>query len=430
MADFQPFRGLRYAPDVAGDAGALLSPPYDVIDARQRDALLERSPYNVVRLELSASSVGASDPAPYEAAARTLREWRATGVLVQDPTPSFYVYTQEFDHEGARRRRTALLGRLRLEPWSTGVVRPHEETGRAAKEDRLQLLRHLRTNVSPLMSLYRDPLGRLLEAIGPLGVPAIEATTPDGERHTLHVINDDAVGLVAAALRETTLYLADGHHRYETALAYRDECRARASSWSGGEPENFVLMALVAAEDPGLVLLPTHRLVRPARMPDDLLARFERYFDIEDATPKSYDGTALLRLLARLAAAGQSGTAFGALGLEEGRLHLLRLRDIAAARALMPEGSSAWRSLDVNVLEYAVLRQTLGMNDAGTIDYTEDARRAFEEVAAGRWPLAFLLNPTPVDQVLAVADVGERMPRKSTYFYPKLATGLVLYAFD
>lgn len=401
-----------------------------MIDARQRAALLERSPYNVVRLELSAGGVGASDPSPYQAAARTLREWRETGVLVQDRTPSFYVYTQEFDHEGARRRRTALLGRLRLEPWSTGVVRPHEETGRAAKEDRLQLLRHLRANVSPLLALYRDPAGRLREAIGPLGMPALEATTPDGERHTLYVISDDAVGLVSAALRETTLYMADGHHRYETALAYRDECRARAASWSGEEPENFVLAALVAAEDPGLVLLPTHRLVRPASMPDDLIARLSRLFDIEDATPKSYDGTALLRLLARLAAAGRSGAAFGALGLEEGRLHLLRLRDTAAARALMPAGSRAWQSLDVNVLEYAVLRDALAMDRSGQVEYTEDAQRAFEEVETGRWPLAFLLNPTPVDQVLAVADAGERMPRKSTYFSPKLATGLVLYAFE
>ncbi|MGB2694442.1 MAG: DUF1015 domain-containing protein [Dehalococcoidia bacterium] len=436
MADFQPFRGLRYSP--ATDAGAVLSPPYDVVDADEQAALIERSPHNVIRLELSIAGMGEAAGGRYTAPAETLREWRRSGVLAQDAQASFYVYTQEFEHEGGRRRRGALLGRLRLEPWDTGVVRPHEETGRAAKEDRLLLLRHLHANVSPLFSLYRDPAGSIGEAIGAAGEPALDTRTPDGERHTLQVVNDaSAIERIAAVFRETPLYIADGHHRYETALAYRDECRARAASWTGDEPENFVLMALVAADDPGLVLLPTHRLVRPPSLPNDLFARLDRFFQVDDTTPKSYDGTALLRLLARVAAAGNAGTAFGALGLEEGRLHLLTLRDGAAARALMPAGSAAWQALDVNVLEYAVLRETLGMDvlreaqdQIGAVGYTDDARRALEEVESGRWPLAFLLNATPVEQVLAVADAGERMPRKSTYFYPKLATGLVLYAFE
>ena len=180
------------------------------------------------------------------------------------------------------------------------------------------------------------------------------------------------------------------------------------------------------------MLLPTHRLVRPAPVPSDLAERLQRYFDVEDVTPKSYDGTALLRLLARLAAAAPGRTAFGALGLEEGRLHLLTLRDRAAVQALMPERSGVWRSLDVNVLQYAVLGESLGLTagNSGAVAYTEDAAKAMQLVESGRWPLAFLLNATRIDQMIAVADAGEVTPPKTTYFYPKLVTGLVLNAFE
>ena len=432
MADFRPFRALRYRPDAAGDIGSVLAPPFDVISAEEQVALHQRSPCNIVRLELAEERPG--DDARenrYTRAAATLDEWRRSGVLVQDEQPAFYLYVQEFEHEGKRLRRTALLGRLRLEPWeagpSPGRIRPHEETMAKPKEDRLQLLRHLRTNVSPVWAVAREIHG--VESWEPF----FDATTPDGQRHTLTTMIDrESIDAFSAALRDQLLYILDGHHRYETALAYRDERRAQASAWTGEEPENFVLAAVTTQDDPGLVLLPFHRLVRPQALPADLIERLERFFAVDDVTPKSYDGTALLRLLARLSAAGASGTAFGALGLEEGRLHLLTLRDGAAVRALMPERSPVWQSLDASVLEYAVLRETLGVQpDApGAIDYTEDAERALREVESGRWPLAFLLNATRIEQMLAVADAGERMPAKSTYFHPKLATGLVLNPLD
>ena len=436
MADLRPFRGLRYRPDVVGDLGSTLAPPYDVIDEEEQAALHERSPYNIVRLELAEQRPDEGSPEDrYAQAAATLRDWRTSGVLVQEERPAFYSYVQEFEHEGHRRRRTALIARLRLEPWSAGIVRPHEETGAAAKQDRLQLLRHLRTNVSPIFAIYRDDEGRdhegrIARLLSESGAPLVDGATSGGQRHTLAAITDDAViEAISAALRETPLYIADGHHRYETALTYRDERQSQASAWTGEEPENFVLVALTAVEDPGLTLLPIHRLVRPASLPPDLFERLERFFHVEETTPKSYDGTALLRLLARQSAA--SGTAFGALGLEEGRLHLLTLKDRAAAQALMPPRSTAWQALDVSVLQYAILRETLGLDDtAGALDYTEDAERAMREVELGRWPLAFLLRGTRVEQILAVADAGERMPRKSTFFYPKLATGLVLHAFE
>lgn len=422
MADFRPFRGLRYRD--GSDVASLLAPPFDVIDAAQQAALHERSPHNIVRLELGEqrASDSASDNR-YTRAAAALSEWRASGVLALDERPALYRYVQEFEHEGARRRRATLLGRLRLEPWSAGVVRPHEETMAKPKEDRLQLLRRLRTNISPVWLCARER--HTVESWEPL----FDATTPDGQRHTLAKIDDkESIDKVASALRDQPLYVLDGHHRYETALAYRDERRTASAGWTGEEPENFVLAAITSQDDPGLVLLPFHRLVHPRAVPEDIVERLGRFFAVDDVSPKSYDGTALLRLLARVTATGNSGTAFGALGLEEGRLHLLTLRDGSAARALMPQRSATWQSLDVNVLEYAVLRETLAAPEE--IDYTEDAGRCLREVEAGRWPLAFLLNPTRIEQMLAVADAGERMPAKSTYFYPKLATGLVLNAFE
>ena len=434
MAEIRPFRGLRYRPEAVGDVGTALAPPFDVIDAEEQASLHERSPYNIVRLELGQDR---PDDTPsenrYMRAAATLRDWREASVIIQEERPAFYIYHQEFRHEARSRRRTALLARVRLEPWEAGVVRPHEETGAAPKADRLQLLRHLRANVSPVFCLYRDAEGRIERLLAAEGAALADATTPDGQRHSLFAITEPAViEALSAAMRELPLYIADGHHRYETALTYRDERRKEASAWTGDEPENFVLVALTAVEDPGIVSLPTHRLVRPPSLPSDIIQRLTRFFHVEETTPKSYDGTALLRLLARLNAAGASGTAFGALGLEEGSLHLLTLADPGAARSLMPQRSEAWRTLDVNILEYAVLRDTLGLTEkaADALDYTEDAEHALRAVESGRWPLAFLMNQTPVEQTLAVADAGERMPRKSTFFYPKMATGLVLNPFE
>jgi uncharacterized protein (DUF1015 family) len=431
MADFRPFRALRYRA-AAGRIDDVLSPPYDVIDAEQQAALRARSPYNIIQLELSEERT--SDDAlsnRYTRAAATLADWRSAGVLAVDDKPAFYVYHQEFDHEGARRRRTQLFGRVRLEPWDAHVVRPHEETMAKPKADRLDVMRYLKMNVSPVFALYQDPAGRVANAITG-GEALVDATTADGQRHTLSAVTDRAaIDVITSELRDTPLYMLDGHHRYETALAYRDEVRAAASTWTGEEPANFVLAAITSVDDPGLVLLPTHRLVRPPTVPGDIVERLRRFFSVEDTTPKSYDGTALLRLLARVSASGASATAFGALGIEE-RLHLLTLSDGAAVRALMPPGSKTWQSLDVNVLEYAILREALGIEGGAgdVIDYTQDAEQALREVESGRWPLAFLMNATKVSQMIAVADAREKMPAKSTYFYPKLATGLVLHALE
>jgi uncharacterized protein (DUF1015 family) len=316
---------------------------------------------------------------------------------------------------------------VRLEEWDKAIIKPHEHTLSGPKADRLDLLRATRTQVSPVYCLYRakqdvTPLAAIA------GQPLYDFEA-DGQRHILSAITADAdVAAIAKHLAECDVYIADGHHRYETALKYRDECRARTASWTGEEPENFVLMALTEAADPGLLVLPTHRMLAPMSLPDGMMSKLERYFSVEfiamaDGNPAE--------ALARLAAATGS-TAFLAVGLEPSALHLLILKDRAAIERLMPaDQPESWKRLDVSVLQYAILDHIFGIDDAalvagGAVSYTQDARLACANVDSGAASVAFLLNATPVDQVLAVSDDGGRMPQKSTFFYPKLPTGLVM----
>lgn len=438
MADVRPFRGLRYRPGVAANLGELIAPPFDVISPETQRFLLRRHPANVVRLELGEKRAeDTREDSRYSRSAATLRQWLTEDVLGVDQKPAFYVHDQEFFRGGQVLRRRSLIARVRLEPWEKGVVRPHEYTMRPPKEDRLQLLRHCRTVFSPVLALYRDPDGRLQAAAdqATTATPLAQAREPGGETHTLYSVADEpSIEAIQDLFNDRTLYVADGHHRYETALAYQEEKRA-AGRWTGEEPANFAFMALTAAEDPGLVVLPIHRVICLTTIPDDLPARLEGPFLVEDLGPVRTGG--LLRdALARLSEAGGDGPAYLAVGPGPSRLRLLRPRDPEALRASLPaDAPPAWRALDVSLLQYAVLEGLLGIDVArlargDALEYTEDGAEALEAVASGRVPLAFLLNATPVEQILAVADAGERMPQKSTFFYPKMATGLVMYPLD
>ena len=434
MADVRPFRGLRYRPGAAANLGELLAPPFDVISPETQRFLLQRHPANIVRLELGEKRPDdTTGDNRYTRAAATLSRWLAEGILAIDAEPSLYVYDQEFFQSGSLLRRRALFAAVRLEPWKEGIVLPHEHTMTAPKEDRLQLLRRCRTSFSPVFALYRDPDGALRSAVGEVDgtAPLARAREPGGERHTLYGLTDEAtVGAIRDLFQDRTLYIADGHHRYETALAYRDE--RRTSGWTGEEPENFAFMALTAAEDAGLEVLPFHRLVRLATVPADLTDRLDGPFAVEDLGP-ARAGHPLRDALSRLSEEGKKGPAYVAVGPGPSRLRLLRPRDPDALAASLPPGTPpAWRTLDVALLQYAVLDGLLGIDAArlasgDALEYTADGAEALEAVASGRAPLAFLVNPTPVEQILAVADAGERMPQKSTFFYPKLATGLVMY---
>ncbi len=433
MADLRPFRGLRYRVGGA-DAGRVLAPPYDVISPRQQAALYELSPYNVIRLEHPRET----GEARYRSAAETLARWRGEGVLAPEERPALYLYEQVFTHGGQSYRRRAVLGRVRLEPFETGVIRPHEYTLAKPKADRLALLRATRANISPIFGLVDDRTGAFARALAEVAArPVLDAQDFTGQGHRLSVIDDPAaIARLTAAAAGAVVYIADGHHRYETALAYREELRqAAGATWSGEEPANFVLMALTATTDPGLLILPIHRLVRPRAHPADLVAALGYAFTVEDAGPLDR-GDACVALLRAMARRGHGTSVFGVVGLEPGRLHLLTLRDRAAVEARMPAGHGpAWKALDVNVLQYGVLEPLLGIDAAALtagehVEFTEDAAEALAAVQTGRVPLAFLVNATRTEQIIAVADAGDRMPQKSTYFYPKLGTGLVINALE
>ncbi|HEY5639509.1 MAG TPA: DUF1015 domain-containing protein [Dehalococcoidia bacterium] len=415
MADIRPFRALRY--DSSLDLSEIVCPPFDTISREQQRDLYERSPYNAVRIELAEES----GPGRYENSGATVRQWMADEVLRRDEKPAFYVHRQTFRHGGREYTRTMLFARVRVEPSSAGTVLPHEQTFGGPKEDRLQLMRATHLNPSPVFMFYRDEGGRvrgLLEA-GAGQRAVADFVSPDEQRQSLSRLDDaEAVAELAAAFAEKTLYIADGHHRFETALAYRDEAKAAADGWTGEEPENFAMVALVAQDDPGMLTLPTHRLTNAETPLAEALGRFEELFEVAP-----FEGTA-----GELAAKADASS-FGL--VNEDGLRLLTVKDPPALDALMPQERSAeWRALNYAIANHVILRRCLGLTEHEMKDYsrfwfTEDAQEAASQVQRGKATYAVLMAPLPVAAVLSLADAGELMPQKSTYFWPKAPTGVL-----
>ena len=433
MADVRPLPGIRYAD--AAHLAALVTPPYDVISPEAQARYYERDPHNIIRLELGRDESGDDDlDNRYTRAAAAFAEWRRTGVLQQDD-PSLYLYEQRFASGGQRYTRTSLLTRVRLEPWDAGVILPHERTLSKPKDDRLKLMRACAATLSPIMALYDDPAGELTSLLETLRAePSLASFSDDaGEEHRLWVTQSAAhAAQVAAFFAERQIYIADGHHRYETALTYRDEIRALRHELAEDDAVNFTLMGLSALEDPGLAVLPTHRVLRDLDA-TRLAALDETLATTFTSEPLAGDSAAWLQALAE---AGKSGTAF-VLAQPEGA-RLLRLTETGHTAMLDVHGddagtSEAWRALDVAVLHALVLDAALGVTPdavrAGEhVSYTRDAEAAAVAVRTGAngAQLAALLNATPPTAIRDVARAGDRMPQKSTYFYPKLITGLII----
>ena len=430
MVDVRPFHGLRYSPARVGDLSRVLSPPYDVISADERRELLERSLFNVVRVELP--RVDAGDP--YAEAARLLDEWRAQGVLVREAGPCFYLYEVCFRAGGEEHTRRSLVGAVRLDPWEAGQVLPHERTMAAPKEDRRRLMQATRANVSPLWTLY----GGGSEAVDRAWAGA-ESRSPDasfalddGTTHRFWTLDEsELIEAIRREFAERHLVIADGHHRYETALRYRDELAAEGPL-DRDHPANFVLAHLSAADDPGLVILPTHRLVRDLGPIDqvELEAEFGsdwhgEYFPVwQDAPPEQ-----LKALLTQLHAQGQTERVIGLFGPDTTIFSILILRNKQLLEQRAADRSDAWRKLDVALLDEGLLKPLLARTDADreqAVAYERDPYAALQAVLRGEYQLALFLNPTRPEQVMEVAEAGDRMPEKSTYFYPKLPTGLVM----
>lgn len=419
MSEIQPLRALHYDLTVAGPLADVTAPPYDVIDSAQRAELLARSPYNIVAIDLPEG-----EPDRYATAAGLLEAWQLQGALVRDGEPAIWAHTQDYtgpDGRGLTRR--GFFCRVRIEDYGPGRVRPHERTHPGPKEDRLRLTRATRANVSPIFSLYSDPTQAAWAALEPATALAPWGEVIDAERtaHRLWRVTDpQAIAAVQEATRDAELLIADGHHRYETMQAYAQEV--------GGEGEHgYILMCLVALEDPGLTVFPTHRLIggldeNRRRALDAVL---ERDFEIEEVSAE------------RVAPPEQSPGAMttplqlGYIDDRDGRALRLTLKDQAIADAALEGRSEAYRRLDTGVLEALLLKGALGLSDEDIshlngLFYARSTEEALQLVGAGAYDAAFFMRPTPVAQVRDVAASGENMPPKSTFFYPKLLTGLLL----
>jgi uncharacterized protein (DUF1015 family) len=413
MAEIQPLRALHYERSAIGSLADVTAPPYDVIDAAQRAELVARSPYNVVAVDLPQ---GGTDP--YATAEDLFQTWQLQGAVVRDRRPAVWAHEQDYTGpDGRRRTRRGFFCRVRVEEYGPGRIRPHERTHPGPREDRLRLTRATRANLSPIFALYSDPEAAAWKALAPATTtePWGEVADEDGTVHRLWRVEDtDAIAAVQQATRSAELLIADGHHRYETARVYAEEV--------GGEGEHrYVLTCLVALEDPGLTVFPTHRLVRgldPARQ-EALAEALRRDFEVE---PVALDDLA--------PAAGPGPLALGYIDAHSQRPLRLTLRDQGIADAALPGRSDAYRRLDTGVLEALVLKGPLGLSDEQIshldgFGYARDAEQAIALVRSGEYDAAFLMRPTPVAQVRDVAAAGESMPPKSTYFFPKLLTGLL-----
>jgi uncharacterized protein (DUF1015 family) len=437
MAEIAPLTPLRY--DLArlpGGLASVIAPPYDVISPAERAALAARDPHNVVRLILPDGDADAK----YAHAAALLARWRDEGVLVRDTEPAFYRYDQTFalpgdgGGGGGPVTRRGFLALVKLVPFAERVILPHERTLSGPKEDRLKLFRATGTNLSPGFMLYRDPRGDLDAALEE-GERVAEYSTPNGVHNVLAKVRGrGALRAIIEGVARSTLLIADGHHRYETALRYSEEVSSLHPAAPARAEHRFFMTFLVSGDSPNLAVLPTHRQVHSLESFsfDDLAASARVTFGVEELS-KNADSDTIMEALRR---AGRVGPSLAA-AATDGRAVVLTLRgdvDLTAHPTLGPK-QEALRKTDVALLHAGILEHILGITPQAqaaktNLSYPQDARAALSELRSGAGNVLFLMNSTPVAQVREVAEAGEVMPQKSTFFYPKVPTGLAMHTLD
>ena len=424
MADVQPFRGIRFDADKGLDLSRLLCPPYDIISGDLQRSLHDSDPHNAIRLEFGLDSAGDSDDSNrYTRAADLLDEWLSSGVLKREERPAFYVMREEFEHHGARLQRHSIIARVGLEELTAEVIIPHERTSPAPKRDRHALLTATQANLSPIMSIYRDRTGSIAGLIyaATAGAPLAEATHAD-VNITLWSIHDEAeVASITAALVDAPIYLADGHHRYETALRYRDEQR-RAGAGDG--PHDYVMMSLLEITMPSIVVLPYHRLLRglSEEQAEDLWRRVRDSFDVQPVDVSGGDAAAALEQ--RLAALAPGSFSLGVLVEGDASAYVLTLRVPPPPTSPALARCVAW--IVANRLVSPVLVSEADAVDSGSLYYTHNTTEVTRCIEQGHFQVGFVLPQVPLDLFEEVVLSGGLMPIKSTYFIPKLPTGLVI----
>lgn len=440
MPEVLPFRGIRYAASRAASLSRLISPPYDAVSPAYRDELAARSPHNVIHVVLEKDHPGddAQDN-KYLRAARAFQSWLADGTLREDAAPAFFPLEQSFTGpDGRPRVRRGLVVACRLHRYEEGVVLPHEKTLSGPRADRLEVLKRVQANLSPIFSLYEDERGegqRALDAaIASASEMVAEADSDDGTHHRLWRVDDRAaVERLRAVLAERKVFIADGHHRYESALAYRDLVDADRPGLSQRAGHRYIMMTVCSMSDPGLVIYPTHRLL--TGLPDFRLGKFleelGRFFTVDTLLEDVRRPAGRAWGVSKLAEHAGKATTFLMVSAEDGRGRILTLRDDADMAGVPLPANVTLRDLDVTALHSVVFQHLLGLSPRSqelgeNVRYEMDAGEVVTRTLAGEFQLGFLVNPTPMWQVQAVAESGETMPQKSTFFYPKLASGLVM----
>ena len=422
MAIIKAYKGLRFNCDKAGKIDELVCPPYDIINDEQREGYIQTNPHNIIRLELPKGENR------YAQASEILQSWLGDGTLIKEDKPAIYIYEEEFTAYGERKSIKGIICRVKIEEFSKGVILPHEFTLSKAKEDRLNLMKATNCNFSQIYSLYMDGGKNTLGKIDTLsaGKPDIELTDGEDVTHRMWIITDEkAIAEICEDFVDRKLYIADGHHRYETALNYRNYQRENGNAVEG-DACDYQMMMLVDMEHPGLVVFPTHRLVRDLTDFDaeKALESCEEYFDIT----KHNDISTIESNLMELYNQGKKSYAFYS---GDKRYSLLVLKDMDIIRNLLPDASKPTQELDVTVLHTLILEKVFGIDPENmakqiNLTYTKIFDEAISSVDNGKAQCAFILNPTRVSEIRDVASNGEKMPQKSTYFYPKMITGLVM----
>ncbi|MBE6805217.1 MAG: DUF1015 domain-containing protein [Ruminococcaceae bacterium] len=417
MAIIKEFSALRFT-NKAGDIGALCCPPYDIISEAEKQALLKKNEYNLIKLELPEQT-----DAGYKGAGDTFKAWQQNGILATDDVPSLYIYEEKFSVKGVDYAFKGFVCYVKLAEFSEGIVLPHEETLSKAKTDRFNLINATGCSFSQIYSLYSDKNGDTARILGELSSGAPDQTFTDdaGVTHSLWIVPKcDKTAEICRQFENRKLYIADGHHRYETALNHR---RYMHENGIKNENSEYVMMFLVDMENDGLVVFPTHRIVKgiDAFSGADLIKKAEKYFDITDLSTEKIES-----FLDAEYKNGKKAYVY----YDGEKCCGLTLRDITVMDKLIAEKSEALRRLDVTVLHSLVLEETLGidkenMANQKNLTYTRSLAEAMDS-AKGTADCCFILNPTRIEEIAAVAAAGEKMPQKSTYFYPKLTTGMVM----
>lgn len=422
MAEIKGYKGLRFNCEKAGKIEELVCPPYDIISDQQREEYIKTNPHNIIRLELPKGDD------KYNKAAEILKDWLEKGILVKEDKPAIYIYEEEFTAYGERKAIKGIICRVKLEEFSKGIILPHEFTLSKAKEDRLNLMKATNCNFSQIYSLYMDGGKNTLGKIDSLSrsEPDIQLQDNDNVTHRMWIIKDEkAIADICSDFADRKLYIADGHHRYETALNYRNYLREQGLA-KEGDACDYQMMMLVDMEHPGLVVFPTHRLVRnlDSFNAERVIDGCKEYFDVTEHSDINTIESTLMELYNQ----GKKAYAFYCGGSS---YKLLVLKDNNIIKKLLPNASTATQQLDVTILHTLILEKIFGIDAENmakqiNLTYTKIFDEAISSVQQGNSQCAFILNPTRVSEIREVASNGEKMPQKSTYFYPKMITGLVM----